>query len=122
MFGVVLWSDAQENKAVIWCEDHGDLAFYRQPENADNVALDAGDWVQFNMTADRHLRFAHNPKLVFEGAYPDLADALTSAASSNDTLDPPTHSRVSAEIIPFARPHTPHVAEPAPLPTANHAY
>ena len=28
MLGVVLWSDSSENNAVIWCEDHGDLAYF----------------------------------------------------------------------------------------------
>lgn len=27
MFGVVLWSNGVSGKAVIWCEDQGDLAF-----------------------------------------------------------------------------------------------
>lgn len=100
MFGVVLWSDTQDQKAVIWCEDHGDLAFYRQPEGAGDILLDAGDWVQFDMTMDRHLRFAHNPKLVSEGVYPDLADTL-SAAAPNPAMQPQV-SRGSAEIIPLA--------------------
>lgn len=121
MYGVILWCDAQENKAVIWCEDHGDLAFYRQPENADEVALDAGDWVQFDMTTDRHLRFAHNPRLVSEGVSPGLADVLTSAASASSQSMQPAHSRGSAEIIPFARPHAPHLADRNAQTAASHA-
>ena len=27
MLGVVLWSDVSDRKAVIWCEDQGDLAY-----------------------------------------------------------------------------------------------
>lgn len=104
MYGVVLWSDAQENKAVIWCEDHGDLAFYRQPVDATEVALDAGDWVQFDMTTDRHLRFAHNPRLISEGVYPGLADVLVNAGPDKAVSNTPAHCRGSAEIIPFARP------------------
>ena len=105
MFGVVLWSDTQDRKAVIWCEDHGDLAYYRSPENGTDVSLDAGDWVQFEMTMDRHLRFAHNPRLLSEGAYPDLADALNSATPEpvRDTPAPVAQTqRGSAEIIPFS--------------------
>jgi hypothetical protein len=121
MYGVVLWCDAQENKAVIWCEDHGDLAFYRQPENAAEVALDAGDWVQFDMTTDRHLRFAHNPRLVSEGVSPGLADVLTTASATSDQTGPPAHSRSSAEIIPFARPQSPQLGKTNPQPAASHA-
>ena len=29
MFGVVLWADPVDRKAVIWCEDHGDLAYFK---------------------------------------------------------------------------------------------
>jgi hypothetical protein len=121
MYGVVLWCDAQENKAVIWCEDHGDLAFYRQPENAIEVSLDAGDWVQFDMTTDRHLRFAHNPRLVSEGVSPGLADVLADASPASDHSGQPAHSRASAEIIQFARPQASHLAKTTLQAAASHA-
>lgn len=113
MYGVVLWSDAQENKAVIWCEDHGDLAFYRQPIDALEVALDAGDWVQFDMTTDRHLRFAHNPRLIAEGVYPELADVLSSSSPNEVKPDPPAQHRGSAKVIPFAHPSAAGAERPA---------
>ena len=106
MFGVVLWSDDQENKAVIWCEDHGDLAFYRKSDSDDHVTLDAGDWVQFDMTMDRHLRFARNPRLIHDGAYPEIADTLGTAASNLSASSPAAAAqadRNSATIIPFAQ-------------------
>lgn len=104
MFGVVLWSDTQENKAVIWCEDHGDLAFYRQPDQGDqgeDVMLDAGDWVQFDVTMERHMRYAHNPRLVAEGVFSDLAESLGGAAQPK--AGTPRLRRQSADIIPFSR-------------------
>jgi hypothetical protein len=82
MFGVVLWSDATEDKAVIWCEDHGDLAYYRQTGRGDKVALDVGDWVQFDVTMVRHLRYAHNPRLVAEGVFNGLAQSLADTPDS----------------------------------------
>lgn len=102
MFGVVLWSDTEDRKAVIWCEDHGDLAFYSTTDEAElpDVVLDAGDLVQFDMTMDRHLRFAHNPRLVSEGGYPELADTLTSKTEVSAVRSG------SAEILPF-EPRTP---------------
>lgn len=108
MFGVVLWSDEQEQKAVIWCEDHGDLAFYQNADDDNTCDLDAGDWVHFDMTMERSQRFAHNPKLIHEGVYPDLADALSAAS-----VKPTTHAvsarqdksvmprRDSAQVIPL---------------------
>lgn len=108
MFGVVLWSDEQEQKAVIWCEDHGDLAFYRNNGGTAPLELDAGDWVQFDMTMERHQRFAHNPRLVSEGVYPDIADALCAAPvmqggqqAGNTEGKPASSKRESAQIIPF---------------------
>ncbi len=109
MFGVVLWSDEQDQKAVIWCEDHGDLAFYRNSADSCKVEMDAGDWVQFDMTMEQHQRFAHNPRLVSEGVFPDLADALCAAPVQEngvrnpvrDCVDAPSSDRKSAQIIPF---------------------
>jgi len=115
MFGVVLWSDATENKAVIWCEDQGDLAFYRQTGEGGEIALDPGDLVKFEMTMDRHLRFAHNPELVSEAYHPDLVTALSpSPTRPVESAD----ERMSARIIPFRAPD----AEPAVVSTNARAY
>lgn len=108
MFGVVLWSDTDDQKAVFWCEDHGDLAFYRQSDHSDMVSLDAGDWVQFDLTMDQNQRLAHNPRLVAEGLYSDLADKLSSAAMAPETPKNAVSqvakpkNRGSADIIPFS--------------------
>ena len=104
MYGVVLWSDSEENKAVIWCEDHGDLAFFCRKGEISAPALDPGDFVQFDLTMERHLRFAHNPRLVSEGVYPDLADALSSQDMCNMPPNPPSEARKSADVIPFRAP------------------
>lgn len=99
MFGVVLWSDVQDEKAVIWCEDHGDLAFYRKPKSGCAVDLDAGDLVQFDLSLDEHLRLAHNPKLVREGLCPDIADRLDTTTSLGERAKKP---RTSGKIIPLS--------------------
>ncbi len=117
MFGVVLWSDTAENKAVIWCDDHGDLAFYRQGEDEGSLALDAGDLVRFDMTVDREFRYAHNPRLVAGDYHPDIADTLVSSVDSGSARADDAAlngavrrraaqpERLSAQIIPF-RPGT----------------
>ncbi|PYC48461.1 hypothetical protein DI396_05660 [Litorivita pollutaquae] len=82
MFGVVLWSDTQDQKAVIWCEDHGDLAFYNAGQETDaqscfdGCSLDAGDLVQFEIDTAEATRIARNPRLIAEGQYPTLAAEL----------------------------------------------
>lgn len=79
MIGVVLWSDVREQKAVIWCEDHGNLAFFSKGSSGAMTGqrLDAGDVVQFDLEEERHLRVAHNPRLLAEDEYPTLANDLT---------------------------------------------
>lgn len=104
MYGVVLWCDCRENKAVIWCEDQGDLAYYRQSETADPLNLDAGDWVQFDVTTGCDMRLAHNPRLVAEGVFGGLADSLKLAdglKGSNAPAAPRATDQCSAEILVF---------------------
>lgn len=108
MFGVVLWSDEQDQKAVIWCEDHGDLAFYRNDSDTCGIEMDAGDWVQFDMRMDKNQRKAHNPRLVCEGVYPELADSLCPAPAPDRRQNPQksrqySHpaERNSAQVIPL---------------------
>lgn len=108
MFGVVLWSDEQDQKAVIWCEDHGDLAFYRNSSDTCEIEMDAGDWVQFDIKMDKNQRKAHNPRLVCEGVYPELADSLCAAPISDCARssmpaehNSPPSDRNTAQVIPL---------------------
>ena len=110
MLGVVLWSDTNDNKAVIWCEDHGDLAFFNGgSEQPDALSgLDAGDLVQFDLSEERHQRFARNPRPVMHGAYAGLPDTLCDAQASGPekartaSRDPIRRTMSSGDIIPFA--------------------
>lgn len=36
MYGVILWSDEITQKAVIWCEDHGRLAYFNPAVDEDD--------------------------------------------------------------------------------------
>ena len=78
MIGVVLWSDDREQKAVIWCEDHGNLAFFSNSSGGlmTGQRLDAGDVVQFDLEEERHHRVARNPRLLAENEFPTLAGDL----------------------------------------------
>lgn len=107
MFGVVLWSDPTDRKAVIWCEDQGDLAFYRHADATQSLTLEAGDWVQFDLEVQRKQRFACNPRLIQGGACRSLPDMLTAACDEmgvglgqrESSADAATLK--SADIIPF---------------------
>ncbi len=85
MYGVVLWSDKEDRKAVIWCEDHGDLAFYsgRKESVFDGPQLDAGDFVQFQLNESLDVRVALDPRLVAERQYQGLAESLKAGGVRN---------------------------------------
>ncbi|WP_353472061.1 hypothetical protein PVT71_12240 [Salipiger sp. H15] len=78
MFGVVLWADLADQKAVIWCEDHGDLAYWHDPvvSQHDGISLDVGDLVQFDMMEGAQLRHAMNPERLESKQFFGLAQSL----------------------------------------------
>lgn len=79
MYGVVLWSDELEQNAVIWCEDHGELAYFSANDQSalSGLPLDAGDFIQFDVRTERDLRRARNLRLIGECQYPAIAERLT---------------------------------------------
>lgn len=82
MYGVVLWSDSKRNKAVIWCEDHQNLAFFKRDVDAAEVSQFApGDLVEFDLREENELRLAVDPCLVAPHEYPALAANLKSATT-----------------------------------------
>jgi len=66
MIGVVLWSSPAKEKAVIWCEDHGALAYLQGRENlaAASEWPEAGDLVELEFEAVAELRHARLVSLV----------------------------------------------------------
>jgi hypothetical protein len=95
MYGVVLWSDISDKKAVFWCEDHGDLAYFGGSQDSQNITFDAGDLVEFDVTLQSKLRTASNPRVVREKLEVDLPAKLLNYGASQDFGKP------SAEIVPF---------------------
>lgn len=98
MIGVILWSDPSDQKAVIWCEDQGDLAYLSR---CDTIALpdgflDVGDVVEFEVTTERNMRLAHTVQLVSSGRAKSLVDDLHTT-----THHEPSVVNGSAEVIPF---------------------
>lgn len=76
MIGVVLWSDRSKNRAVIWCEDHGDLAFY-STDSYDAPELHEGDCVSFDVVINGDLRHVEDLCIVEEETHVSLATCLT---------------------------------------------
>lgn len=89
MFGVVLWSEAAAQKAVIWCEDQGELAFYTPAEGSihDAPVLDAGDLIRFDVIVEENVRTARNPQVLMPSHSPDLPGKLR--AGTRETANEP---------------------------------
>lgn len=100
MLGVVLWSDQVDRKAVFWCEDHGDLAYFdgSVSELDGTMFFDAGDMVRFDVSVEQRLRKAVNPRMVQERACAGLTEKLKRTV--RPTL--PGAPRQSAKIIAFS--------------------
>ncbi|WP_299626850.1 hypothetical protein [uncultured Tateyamaria sp.] len=97
MIGVILWSDADDHKAVIWCEDQGDLAFLSEPDSIHlpDAFFEVGELVEFDVSTRRNLRLAHNTSRLGHSCGTALADDLQSVAR------PRTRSDNQAKILPF---------------------
>ncbi|WP_243612445.1 hypothetical protein [Shimia aestuarii] len=108
MLGVVLWSDSTDKKAVIWCEDHGELAYFDGAGSSifDGATLDAGDLVQFEMQQDNQRRLARNMRRLQQGAYEGLTERLVDASAPKAEPEPQEQRSAgfsAANIIPFTR-------------------
>jgi hypothetical protein len=110
MYGVVLWSDSRQNRAVIWCEDHGDLAYYEgnAPEGGQFPELDPGDLVRFEVREGRRMRTVSNPHVVAGDQYPTLAGDLARAGARQAMPNPRGTAKISkrrskSKIIPLTQ-------------------
>lgn len=97
MVGVVLWCDKDENAAVIWCEDHGNLAYYRSSENQGQGMpyFDAGDLVAFECQDEPQIRRVSNLRRLTAAHAPALPEILARNGACRTTLsaniDMPDH-------------------------------
>lgn len=78
MIGIVLWRDVTAGKAIIWCEDQGDLAFYSHPDTIDTFVVCVGDWVRFDLRLSEDVRLAANIRVLQEPGCPGLVEDLVS--------------------------------------------
>ncbi|SMP22734.1 hypothetical protein [Shimia sagamensis] len=88
MNGVVLWHDNTGGTAVIWCEDHADLAYFSAETDAGALGsgaekLAAGDLVVFDVMVIGRQRRASNLRRLAPGT--PLADHLLQAAMAVET-------------------------------------
>ncbi len=111
MMGVVLWSDLNDQKAVFWCEDQGDLAFYDATADGHHLQgqMNAGDMVSFDLTFERKMRRAHNAQIVEQKVCHGLQDQLRESAAQSGT-DQVAEKR-SGEVVQL-HPSPAHAASP----------
>ena len=112
MIGVILWSDKQERKAVVWCEDQGDLAFLgcgsTQYDNLGQLA--EGDILEFDIEIDGDLRCVNNPILLTGYESGDVAVGLI-----DNTQVAETHL---GKVLAFPSPTPANVASDLPAEIA----
>ena len=96
MYGVILWSDQDAQRAVIWCEDHGKLAYFNPHTDAvasvadENPPLGVGDLIKFHVRDWGTVRWASKVELVSAARFPDLAGGLAIAGAEvkqSQTMD-----------------------------------
>lgn len=103
MFGVVLWSSREDGTAIIWCEDHQDLAVLNLSKNQQEPrgTPEPGDLLRFETCEENGVRRAVNAINVANNGYQGLGDALRAAAPV-PVVPKETQSVSScAEILPF---------------------
>lgn len=101
MFGVILWCDPAKQKAVIWCEDHGNLAFLSPSETGriPDGTISVGDIVEFDVITRSNLRLAQDVRIFESAPRPSLPGSLK-AIELKQPVQP--GARKTADIIPFS--------------------
>lgn len=98
MIGVVVWSSQDREKAVIWCDDHGALAYLSGYPNLTDSAKwpGAGDLVSLEAEMIGCLRHARNVSLIEENCCPSLPERL----KARPAVDAPRLRLVAAREYP----------------------
>lgn len=105
MYGVILWSDPDVGKAVIWCEDQGDLAYYEATEvdgAEDALFFDPGDYVEFEVDLQNDMRRAVNAQTIHAASHRMVAGAFDNAPGLGVSVRTRPVQRHSAEVVHLA--------------------
>ncbi|WP_143093049.1 hypothetical protein [Celeribacter neptunius] len=84
MDGIVLWVDAESDKAMIWCSDHGDLAYVSSAEALVGTTTmpEVGTMVSIKTRIVNGIRFCYQLTPLQRNAAPELAQALRNIAAA----------------------------------------
>lgn len=90
MIGVILWSSPAKEKAVIWCEDHGALAYLQGRESLvfSSDWPEAGDLVELEIETVKELRHARCVSLVSGNKRSELPGLLRGIGEKPEAVRP----------------------------------
>lgn len=88
MIGVVVWSNAAAEKAVIWCEDHAALAYMQGRQDYPVMASwpEAGDLLELDSEMIGNIRHARNVCMITESHCPEISGLLLGAHTGEPAL------------------------------------
>lgn len=88
MIGVVVWSSEDRQKAVIWCEDQGALAYLKDGDDLQRGAEwpAAGDLMELESETIGELRFARCVSPIRERSCPEIPTMLQAMRPSEPGL------------------------------------
>lgn len=83
MLGVVVWSNAGREKAVIWCEDQASLAYLQGSENLVDPTFwpEPGDLLELDSEMIGDLRHARRVSVLSERSCVELPEMLRQSGS-----------------------------------------
>ncbi|MBU2958171.1 hypothetical protein Q4511_05120 [Paracoccus sp. 1_MG-2023] len=98
MIGVVVWSCASLEKAIIWCEDQDNLAYLKGTTGLAQPIQwpEAGDLVELETEAVGNLRQAFGVTMLSEKSCPELPRMLSEA--ERPVARPPHLRVVSSQL------------------------
>lgn len=78
MRGVIIWHCETTDRAVVWCDDSGDLAYAggKQAWANPGRSVAIGDYVAFELQPQAGTRSCKNLRLIEQGIAPELAGIL----------------------------------------------
>ncbi len=90
MIGVILWSSPTKEKAVIWCDDHGALAYLQGQENLAFPGHwpEAGELVELEIESANDLRHARCVSLVSGNKRSELPGLLRDMSDKTNSQRP----------------------------------
>ncbi len=105
MIGVIVWSSAAKQKAVIWCEDQGALAYLHGRDNVQGQLgwPEVGDMVALESELRGELRHAFNVRVIDERKYSELPSLLRSVGCEGAEAEAAARAAVPGSKRPALR-------------------